>query len=80
MQVFTLVVLAYDRFIAICLPLRYHAIVNNTNMTLVLSAKWAFNSSVVALMVSLITRISFCESNVIQSYFCDHGPVYRLGM
>ncbi len=47
-------------------------------MTLVLSAKWAFNSSVVALMVSLITRISFCESNVIQSYFCDHGPVYRL--
>ncbi|XP_073674245.1 olfactory receptor 52E8-like [Garra rufa] len=78
MQSFTLVVLAYDRFIAICLPLRYHAIVNNTNMTLVLSAKWAFNSSVVALMVSLITRISFCESNVIQSYFCDHGPVYRL--
>ncbi|XP_058600779.1 olfactory receptor 52E4-like [Onychostoma macrolepis] len=78
MQSFTLLVLAYDRFIAICLPLRYHAIVNNTNMTLVLSAKWAFNSSVVALMVSLITRISFCESNVIQSYFCDHGPVYRL--
>ncbi len=78
MQSFTLVVLAYDRFIAICLPLRYHAIVSNTNMTLVLSAKWAFNSSVVALMVSLITRISFCESNVIQSYFCDHGPVYRL--
>ncbi|XP_016131492.1 olfactory receptor 1M1-like [Sinocyclocheilus grahami] len=78
MQSFTLVVLAYDRFIAICLPLRYHALVNNTNMTLVLSAKWAFNSSVVALMVSLITRLSFCESNVIQSYFCDHGPVYRL--
>ncbi|XP_050956809.1 olfactory receptor 1M1-like [Labeo rohita] len=78
MQSFTLLVLAYDRFIAICLPLRYHAIVNNTNMTLILSAKWAFNSSVVALMVSLITRISFCDSNVIQSYFCDHGPVYRL--
>ncbi|XP_016320663.1 olfactory receptor 52E8-like [Sinocyclocheilus anshuiensis] len=78
MQSFTLVVLAYDRFIAICLPLRYHALVNNTNMTLVLSAKWAFNSSVVALMVSLITRLSFCESNVIQSYVCDHGPVYRL--
>ncbi|XP_026138885.1 olfactory receptor 1M1-like [Carassius auratus] len=78
MQSFTLVVLAYDRFIAICLPLRYHALVNNTNMTLVLSAKWAFNSSVVALMVSLITRLSFCESTVIQSYFCDHGPVYRL--
>ncbi len=78
LQSVTLVVLAYDRFIAICLPLRYHAIVNNTSMILVFPAIWAFNSSMVALMVSLITRISFCESIVIQSYFCDHGPVYRL--
>ncbi len=77
-QSVTLVVLAYDRFIAICLPLRYHALVNNTSMVLVFSVAWAFNSSVVALMVSLITRLSFCESNRIQSYFCDHGPVYRL--
>ncbi|XP_056329676.1 odorant receptor 111-1 [Danio aesculapii] len=78
MQSFTLVVMAYDRLIAICLPLRYHAIVNNSNMILIFSAIWAFNSSVVALMVSLIDRLSFCESNMIQSYFCDHGPVYRL--
>ncbi|XP_048017730.1 olfactory receptor 52E8-like [Megalobrama amblycephala] len=78
LQSVTLLVLAYDRFIAICLPLRYHAIVNNTSMVLVFPAIWAFNSSVVALMVSLITRLSICESNVIQSYFCDHGPVFRL--
>ncbi|XP_077063513.1 olfactory receptor 52E4-like [Siphateles boraxobius] len=78
MQSHTLVVLAYDRFIAICLPLRYHTIVNNTSMVWGFSAIWAFNSSLVALMVSLITRLSFCESNVIQSYFCDHGPMYRL--
>ncbi|XP_058600921.1 olfactory receptor 1M1-like [Onychostoma macrolepis] len=77
-QSVTLVVLAYDRFIAICLPLRYHALVNNTTMILIFSAVWAFNSSVVALMVSFITQLSFCESIVIQSYFCDHGPVFRL--
>ncbi|XDV32116.1 hypothetical protein PO909_003005 [Leuciscus waleckii] len=70
MQSYTLVVLAYDRFIAICLPLRYHAIVNNTSVVLVFSAIWAFNSSVVALMVSLITRLSFlyrlaCNDNSI---------------
>ncbi len=77
-QSVTLVVLAYDRFIAICLPLRYHALVNNTSMVLVFSAVWAFNCSVVALMVYFITQLSFCESIVIQSYFCDHGPVFRL--
>ncbi|XDV32114.1 hypothetical protein PO909_003003 [Leuciscus waleckii] len=58
LQSVTLVVLAYDRFIAICLPLRYHAIVNNTSMVLVFPAIWAFNSSMVTLMVSLITRLS----------------------
>ncbi|XP_067307793.1 olfactory receptor 52E8-like [Pseudorasbora parva] len=78
LQSVSLVVLAYDRFIAICLPLRYHSIVNNNSMVLVFPVIWAFNSSMVALMVSLITRLSVCESNVIQSYFCDHGPVYRL--
>ncbi|XP_051521452.1 olfactory receptor 1M1-like [Myxocyprinus asiaticus] len=78
MQSLSLVVLAFDRFIAICLPLRYHAIVTNTGMSLIFSAIWAFNTFVMALTVSLLTRLSFCKSNVIQSYFCDHGPVYRL--
>jgi len=78
LQSITLVVLAYDRFIAICLPLRYHAIMDNTSMFFLFATIWAFNSSMVTLMVSLITRLSICGSNAIQSYFCDHGPVYRL--
>ncbi|XP_051534780.1 olfactory receptor 1F1-like [Myxocyprinus asiaticus] len=78
MQCFTLVVLAYDRFMAICLPLRYHAVVTNTSMSLIFLAIWTLNAFLIALTVSLLTRLSFCKSNVIQSYFCDHGPVYRL--
>ncbi|XP_043115492.1 olfactory receptor 52E8-like [Puntigrus tetrazona] len=74
----SLVVLAFDRFIAICLPLRYHAIVNNTVMSIVFVVIWMFNSSVVALSTSLMTRLSFCKSNVVQSYYCDYGPVLRL--
>ncbi|XP_056330046.1 odorant receptor 111-8 [Danio aesculapii] len=77
-QSFALVVLAYDRFIAIYLPLRYHLIVNYTFMYLIFLIVWAFNAFMVALSVSLITRLSFCESNKIYSYYCDYGPVYRL--
>ncbi len=44
LQSATLVVLALDRYIAICLPLRYHAIVNNTSMSLVFIVIWAFNT------------------------------------
>ncbi|KAI7801024.1 Main Olfactory Receptor, partial [Triplophysa rosa] len=78
MQCSTLVVLAYDRFVAICLPLRYHAIVTNTVMSVVFSATWAFNAFMVALTVSLINRLSFCKTNVVLGFFCDHGPVYKL--
>uniref|UniRef100_A0A673JCR1 Odorant receptor, family D, subfamily 111, member 8 n=1 Tax=Sinocyclocheilus rhinocerous TaxID=307959 RepID=A0A673JCR1_9TELE len=73
MQSFTLVVLAYDRFIAICLPLRYHAIVNNTVMCVVFVGLWSFNGGVIAFVVSSITRLSFlymlaCNDNSI-NYF-----------
>ncbi|XP_059389773.1 olfactory receptor 1M1-like [Carassius carassius] len=77
-QSVTLVVLAFDRFIAICLPLRYHALLNNTVMSLVFLVVWAFNTSLVALAASLMTRLSFCKTNVVQSYYCDYGPVLRL--
>ncbi|XP_073674302.1 olfactory receptor 1500-like [Garra rufa] len=78
MQSVCLVVLAFDRSIAICLPLRYHGLMNNTVMSVVLLVLWVFNSCLIALMVSSITRLSFCESNKISSLFCDHGPVFRL--
>ncbi|XP_067220484.1 olfactory receptor 52E8-like [Chanodichthys erythropterus] len=78
MQSLTFVVMAYDHLIAICLPLRYHVFVNNTNICLLFLAIFLLNFFIVAMMVSLITRISFCKTNVIQSYFCDHGPMYRL--
>ncbi|XP_016098190.1 olfactory receptor 1M1-like [Sinocyclocheilus grahami] len=77
-QCVSLVVLAFDRFVAICLPLRYHAIVNNAVMCSVFSIMWMLSTFLVGLTVSLVTRLSFCKSNEIQSYFCDHGPVYRM--
>ncbi|XP_064159338.1 olfactory receptor 52E8-like [Anguilla rostrata] len=78
LQSFTLTVLAYDRFVAICLPLRYHAVITMQAMAVILTGVWAYNSVLLILMVSLVTRLSFCKSIVINSYFCGHGAVRKL--
>ncbi|XP_060754164.1 olfactory receptor 10A2-like [Neoarius graeffei] len=77
-QSLTLVVMAYDRFIAICFPLRYHAIVNHSFMFVTLTAIWPFNIMIVGTMVVLITRLSFCKTNEVKSFFCDHGPIFKI--
>ncbi|XP_035239729.1 olfactory receptor 52E4-like [Anguilla anguilla] len=78
LQSLTLTVLAYDRLVAICLPLRYHAIITMQAMAVILTVVWTYDSVLLILMVSLITRLSFCKSIVVESYFCDHGPIYKL--
>ncbi|XP_076876890.1 olfactory receptor 1F1-like [Brachyhypopomus gauderio] len=78
LQSLTLVALAYDRVIAICFPLRYHVILTKTSMAINISVIWIISVFIVTLTVALITRLSFCSSITITSYFCDHGPVYML--
>ncbi|XP_067464386.1 olfactory receptor 1-like [Thunnus thynnus] len=77
-QSWTLVTMAYDRFIAICFPFRYHSIVTKPAITAMLLFVWVSLLSLVAFTVGLIDRLSFCRSLVIKSFYCDHGPVYRL--
>ncbi|XP_029030182.1 olfactory receptor 51F2-like [Betta splendens] len=78
-QSWTLVTMAYDRFVAICFPLRYHSIVTKPAVAVMLLLTWAAVLSLVACMAGLLDRLSFCGSLVIQSFYCDHGPIYRLG-
>ncbi|XP_028657071.2 olfactory receptor 1496-like [Erpetoichthys calabaricus] len=77
-QSLSLVILAYDRFLAICFPLQYHSINTNSRMIIIIFSAWMFSAVTLFIVVLLITRLSFCRSTVVQSYFCDHGPVYRL--
>ncbi|XP_059400726.1 olfactory receptor 1C1-like [Carassius carassius] len=64
----TLTVLSFDRLVAICLPLRYHVIVTNSLMLVIIANLW-----MLALMHTIMSRLSFCRTSVIIIHFCDLG-------
>ncbi|XP_073685994.1 olfactory receptor 1468-like [Garra rufa] len=78
LQSLTLLALAYDRLVAICFPLHYHAIVTKPAMFLIIGVMWIVSVTVFSALVGLVNRISFCRSNVLNSYFCDYAPICKL--
>nr|XP_033490941.1 olfactory receptor 1-like [Epinephelus lanceolatus] len=78
MQALNLIALSYDRLIAIIYPLHYQVKVTNRFMLSLIASFWVFVIIAVLIAVGLLTRLSFCKSVVITSYFCDHGQMLQL--
>ncbi|XP_013858555.1 olfactory receptor 6C4-like [Austrofundulus limnaeus] len=79
MQCLNLVALSYDRLMAIMYPLHYQVKVTQKVMLRLICSLWFIVICSLLVTVGLVTRLSFCRSVIIDSYFCDHGPVFRLG-
>ncbi|XP_069814261.1 olfactory receptor 6N1-like [Dendropsophus ebraccatus] len=75
---YLLTVMAYDRYIAICNPLRYSTIMTPRCCKYLVFACWlcGFLSPVTKLI--LVTFLPFCGSNEIRHLFCDLSPLLHL--
>ncbi|XP_067279504.1 olfactory receptor 8G17-like [Pseudorasbora parva] len=72
-----LMIMAFDRYVAICNPLRYPTIMSN-NMVVKLSAgAWGSAIVLVGILIGLSVRLSHCRS-VIQNLFCDNASLFKL--
>ncbi|XP_037323643.2 odorant receptor 108-1 [Pungitius pungitius] len=78
LESFALAILAYDRLIAICFPLRQNSVNTLQSMSCVIGFTWSFSLGVTAFSTGILTQLSFCKSVRVFSYFCDYAPVFRL--
>ncbi|XP_054850361.1 olfactory receptor 6J1-like [Eublepharis macularius] len=77
-QFLLLTSMSYDRYAAICRPLQYHAIINGQVCIQMLLGCWLGGFLSVLCPTIMITRLSYCKSNVINHFFCDSGPLLDL--
>ncbi|XP_031169776.2 olfactory receptor 8U1-like [Sander lucioperca] len=72
-----LMIMAFDRYMAICNPLRYAAVMTNKMVVLLSAAAWGTIFMLVAILVGLSIRLSRCRS-VIFNPFCDNASLFKL--
>ncbi|XP_051012739.1 olfactory receptor 7G2-like [Acomys russatus] len=78
MENFLLAAMAYDRYVAICHPLRY-TVIMNPSMCILLILLSLFSSMTDALLHSLLVlRLSFCTNQEIPHFFCELAHIIKL--
>ncbi|XP_075027180.1 olfactory receptor 6C74-like [Calonectris borealis] len=73
-----LAIMSFDRYVAICKPLHYVAIMNSQVCSLLAIAAW-IGGAVLILSPSVVYfQMPFCGSNIINHFFCDSTPMIEL--
>ncbi|XP_048072821.2 olfactory receptor 4C11-like [Ursus arctos] len=78
MEIFVLIHMALDRYVAICKPLRYPTIMRRQVCTILIVLAWvgSFIHSIAQIILAL--RLPFCGPNLIDHYCCDLQPLLKL--
>lgn len=73
-----LAVMAYDRFAAICKPLRYNTIMNKNMCSGLALSAWSGGVVNATIQVILTFQLPFCRSHHVNHFFCEVPPFLRL--
>ncbi|XP_075404282.1 olfactory receptor 8J2-like [Tenrec ecaudatus] len=77
-EIFMLVAMAYDRYMAICKPLLYMVVVSRQICLLLLSLTYLYSLTTALTVSSCVFSVSYCSSNVINHFYCDNVPLMAL--
>ena len=77
-EIFLLVAMAYDRYVAICNPLLYLVVMSKRLCTVFISLSYIIGVLNPIVHVGLLFRLTFCKSNVIDHFYCEILPLYTI--
>ncbi|XP_029468017.1 olfactory receptor 5V1-like [Rhinatrema bivittatum] len=77
-ECFLLAVMAYDRYVAICYPLRYAILMNQGLCRQLATGCWVSGILLSLGQTSFIFSLPFCGSNILNHFFCDVPPILKL--
>ncbi|XP_007956636.2 olfactory receptor 6C2-like [Orycteropus afer afer] len=77
-EFFLLATMSYDRYVAICKPLHYMTIMNHRACIKLILGCWLTTVLILFPPLSLALGLEFCDSNIIEHFFCDMNPILKI--
>ncbi|XP_049636681.1 olfactory receptor 4C16-like [Suncus etruscus] len=78
LEIFILIIMALDRYVAICKPLHYMTIMNRRVCKALVAVAWVGSCVHSLTQIFLTLSLPFCGPNVIDHYVCDLQPLLNL--
>ncbi|KAM6984603.1 olfactory receptor 4C11-like [Aplochiton taeniatus] len=72
-----LIIMAFDRYVAICNPLRYASIMTTRMVVILTLSAWGASSLLVSIHLGLSVRLLRCRARILNP-FCDNPSLFKL--